>query len=109
MARARRQGSQVQADRLRVDFNLPRGMSDEEVARVEALVNGWVAADHALTTRTVPLAEARAAGACPLPRRPPPLALWRLGRCAHCLFVEPEHIGPLTEASTACAAPRSPH
>ncbi len=61
-----RQGSQVHADRLRFDFNLPRGMSEAEVGRVEALVNGWVAADHALTTRTVPLAEARAAGARPL-------------------------------------------
>jgi len=73
----------VQADRLRFDFNLPRGMSDEEMSHVEALVNGWVAADHALTTRTVPLAEARAAGAFPpIRRRPGFLAFNCRGRCA---------------------------
>ena len=51
-------------ERLRFDFNLHRGLSGAEVAEVEALVNGWVAEDVALTTREMPLAEAKAAGTC---------------------------------------------
>lgn len=56
------QGSLVTADRLRFDFNLHRGLKEAEVARVEELVNGWVTDDTALTTREMPLAEAKAAG-----------------------------------------------
>lgn len=48
--------------RLRFDFNLHRGLSQEEIARVEELVNGWVAADSKLVTKEMPLAEAKAAG-----------------------------------------------
>jgi alanyl-tRNA synthetase len=57
------QGSLVQPDRLRFDFNLPRGLEAGEVAAIEALVNGWVAADHGLQTSVMPLADAKAAGA----------------------------------------------
>ncbi len=57
------QGSLVQPDRLRFDFNLPRGMEPEEVSRVEALINGWVSEDSALQTETMPLAAARERGA----------------------------------------------
>ena len=57
------QGSLVQPDRLRFDFNLPRGMEPEEVSRVEALINGWVSEDSALQTETMPLAAAREKGA----------------------------------------------
>jgi len=57
------QGSLVQADRLRFDFNLPRGLEPGEVAAIEGLVNAWVAADHGLTTAVMPLADAKAAGA----------------------------------------------
>ncbi|CAL5229400.1 g12718 [Coccomyxa viridis] len=57
------QGSLVTQNRLRFDFNLHRGLKDEEVARVEELVNGWVAADTELVTKEMPLAEAKAAGA----------------------------------------------
>ena len=56
------QGSMVTADRLRFDFNLHRGLKEAEVARVEELVNDWVTEDTALTTREMPLAEAKAAG-----------------------------------------------
>ena len=57
------QGSLVQPDRLRFDFNLPRGMEPEEVSRVEALINGWVSEDSSLQTETMPLAAAREKGA----------------------------------------------
>ena len=49
-------------NRLRFDFNLHRGLKDDEVARVEELVNGWVAEDTELVTKEMPLAEAKAAG-----------------------------------------------
>ena len=97
----------MQADRLRFDFNLHRGMSDEEVSRVEALVNGWVAADHALTTRTVPLAEARAAGASPARAARPCLCLMP-GAPRMCSSGERERTGSLGETTAARAAPRSP-
>jgi len=57
------QGSLVDAERLRFDFNLPRGMTDEEVQQVEGLVNEWVQEAHALQVATMPIAEAKAAGA----------------------------------------------
>ena len=56
------QGSLVTQNRRRFDFKLHRGLKDEEVARVEELVNGWVAADTELITKEMPLAEAKAAG-----------------------------------------------
>ena len=52
----------VTSERLRFDFNLHRGLKDAELAKVEELVNGWVAEDTVLTTREMPLAEAKAAG-----------------------------------------------
>lgn len=36
------QGSAVDFERLRFDFNLPRGMTQTEIAAVEARVNGWI-------------------------------------------------------------------
>lgn len=57
------QGSLVTQNRLRFDFNLHRGLKDDEIAEVELLVNGWVAADTELVTKEMPLAEAKAAGA----------------------------------------------
>ena len=59
------QGSLVTQNRLRFDFNLHRGLKDDEVAKVEELVNGWVAADTELVTKEMPLAEAKAAGERP--------------------------------------------
>ena len=56
------QGSLVTQHRLRFDFNLHRGLKGDEIARVEELVNGWVAADTELVTKEMPLAEAKAAG-----------------------------------------------
>lgn len=47
----------------RFDFNLSRGMSAEEVSRVEALVNSWVGAASDVQTRVMALDDARAAGA----------------------------------------------
>ncbi|PNW79843.1 hypothetical protein CHLRE_08g368900v5 [Chlamydomonas reinhardtii] len=57
------QGSLCNFQRLRFDFNLARGMTAAEVAEVERLVNGWVAAAAPLETRVMDLAAAKAAGA----------------------------------------------
>lgn len=44
------------------DFNLARGMTAAEVAEVERLVNGWVAAAAPLETRVMDLAVRRGTG-----------------------------------------------
>jgi alanyl-tRNA synthetase len=62
------QGSLVEPDRLRFDFNLPRAMTAAEVQTVESLINGWIAEDHPSVTRVLPLQEAKAAGTSSLTR-----------------------------------------
>lgn len=52
----------VQTQRLRFDFNLPRGMTGKEVRQVEQLVNSWIQQDHSLSTHVVPLQEAKDKG-----------------------------------------------
>ena len=56
-------GSLVAPDRLRFDFSHPKALTDDEVARLEALVNRWVQSDLQVSWREVALAEAREAGA----------------------------------------------
>jgi alanyl-tRNA synthetase len=56
-------GSLVAPDRLRFDFSHPKALTDDEVARLEALVNRWVQSDLHVSWREVALAEAREAGA----------------------------------------------
>ena len=55
----------MQTQRLRFDFNLPRGMTSEEVRKVEQLVNSWIQQDHCLATHVVPLQEAKEKGKSP--------------------------------------------
>lgn len=52
----------MQTQRLRFDFNLPRGMKPDEVQQVEDLVNSWIQQDHTLSTHVVPLQEAKDKG-----------------------------------------------
>ena len=64
------QGSQVATDRLRFDFNAPNALKPAQLERVETLVNEWIQAGDALTTSTMGLEEAKAAGKpIPLPRK----------------------------------------
>ncbi|MFM7393160.1 MAG: DHHA1 domain-containing protein, partial [Cyanobium sp.] len=56
-------GSLVDFDRLRFDFHCPRALTPEELERIEALINGWIADAHALEVREMALEQARAAGA----------------------------------------------
>ncbi|GGR21507.1 alanine--tRNA ligase [Deinococcus ruber] len=59
-------GSLVAPDRLRFDFSHAAALSAEELARVELLVNRWIQADSPVNWQTMPIAQARAAGATAL-------------------------------------------
>jgi alanyl-tRNA synthetase len=56
-------GSLVAPDRLRFDFSHPKPMSGEEVTRVEDIANDMVLQNSPVTTRVMPLDDARASGA----------------------------------------------
>jgi alanyl-tRNA synthetase len=56
-------GSLVAFDRLRFDFNCPRGLTPEEVQQVEEQVNTWIAEGHQAAVATMPLEDAKAKGA----------------------------------------------
>src|SRR5277367_2413739 len=56
-------GSLVSPDRLRFDFSHPKPMSGEEIARVEDIANGMVLQNSPVTTRVMPIDDARASGA----------------------------------------------
>ena len=56
-------GSMVSFDRLRFDFNCPRGLKSEEVEQVEAQVNSWIAQAHPATIAEMPLEVAKSKGA----------------------------------------------
>ena len=56
-------GSLVDFDRLRFDFHCPRAVSSAELERIEALINGWIAAAHTLEVQEMAIEKAKAAGA----------------------------------------------
>jgi alanyl-tRNA synthetase len=60
---AAQKGSLVGPDRLRFDFSHGRALSNEEIARIEDLVNAKVLTDAPVKTEVLPIAEARAKGA----------------------------------------------
>ena len=60
---ALQQGSKVDADLLRFDFANPKGLTAEQLTAVEDEVNRLVMAGIAVTSKNLPLAEARKLGA----------------------------------------------
>ncbi len=56
-------GSLVAPDRLRFDFSHPKPMSGEEIERVEDIANDIVLQNSPVTTRVMPIDDARASGA----------------------------------------------
>jgi alanyl-tRNA synthetase len=52
-------GSNITRERLRFDFSHDRKLSPDELARVEALVNGWLARDLSVTRAVMSETEAR--------------------------------------------------
>lgn len=59
-AEVEQRGSLVAEDRLRFDFTHPRAMTQQELARVEMLVNADIAKSLRVHAAVVPLAQARA-------------------------------------------------
>jgi alanyl-tRNA synthetase len=60
------QGSLVAPDRLRFDFRHPKGLSPDEVRRIEDLVNAWVLENADVDTAVMDTAAAKASGAVAL-------------------------------------------
>jgi alanyl-tRNA synthetase len=59
----RQHGSNITTERLRFDFNLDHKMTSEEIAKVEELVNGWIAEDNPVKFTLYPTQEALDMGA----------------------------------------------
>ncbi len=59
-------GSLQDEDRTRFDISHPKGISAEEIAKVEAIVNGEITANSDVITRVMALDDARASGAMAL-------------------------------------------
>ncbi len=60
------QGSLVEAGRLRFDFTHFKGLTSEEISRVEELVNDYILADYPLSGKEMLLAQAKKTGALAL-------------------------------------------
>lgn len=56
-------GSNITEERLRIDFNFDRKLTDEEKQTVEAKVNEWIAQDLSVVKRDMPKSEAETLGA----------------------------------------------
>lgn len=56
-------GSLVAFDRLRFDFNFHRPLSEEELVKIESLVNQWIGNATHLETKVMALQDAKNAGA----------------------------------------------
>lgn len=56
-------GSNITAERLRFDFNFPRPLTQEEIAKVEALVNAEIEKDVEIVMEEMSVAKAKEEGA----------------------------------------------
>lgn len=59
----KQQGSFVAADRLRFDFTHPKAVTEDELARLEEIVNGKIKAADDIRVEEMPLKDARRSGA----------------------------------------------
>jgi len=59
----KQRGSNITSERLRIDFNFDRKMTDDEKQQVNDLVNGWIAEGLPVIKKTMPKDEAEALGA----------------------------------------------
>jgi len=62
-AHVQQKGSLVDAERTRFDFAHHAPLTDDEIARVEALVNAEILDNHPTSARTMPIADAQKLGA----------------------------------------------
>ena len=63
---ANQKGSNITAERLRFDFTWPDKMTEEQIAEVEKLVNGWIEQGIDVTKKLATVEEAKAEGAVAL-------------------------------------------
>ena len=59
-------GSQVESDRTRFDFSFDRALSEQEIEKVENLINKWINENHKGQTQELSIDEAKASGAIAL-------------------------------------------
>jgi alanyl-tRNA synthetase len=59
-------GSLVEPDRLRFDFNHPRALTPDEIAKIDRLVNEWIRTNFPVITEIQPLDQALRSGAMAL-------------------------------------------
>lgn len=57
------QGSLVAEDKFRFDFTHFKGLSKEEITRVEEVANGYISENKTVSSKEMPLSEAKKAGA----------------------------------------------
>ena len=60
------QGQQVSCDTVRFDFNNYHSLTEEEILKVEDLVNSYIEADYEVVTHVLPIEEAKKMGAMAL-------------------------------------------
>ncbi|KGF89385.1 MULTISPECIES: alanine--tRNA ligase [Prochlorococcus] len=56
-------GSLVAFNKLRFDFNASKPVSEDQIRKVESLVNSWIIQNHSLVIQTMPKSEALEKGA----------------------------------------------
>lgn len=59
----KQKGSNITPERLRFDFNFPRKLTDEEIAKVERLVNSQISKGLKVSSEEMPLKQALKSGA----------------------------------------------
>ncbi len=60
------QGSQVCSEYCRFDFNTYQTLSDEEILKIEDMVNAYIKESHSVVTKVMPIEEAKKLGAMAL-------------------------------------------
>lgn len=59
-------GSQVEENRMRFDFTFSRAMKENEIAKVESIVNNWISQGLEVTTQEMDIEKAKLTGAVAL-------------------------------------------
>ncbi len=59
-------GSQVEPDRTRFDFSFDRGVNEQEIQKIENLINSWISANYEGQTQQMSVEEAKSSGATAL-------------------------------------------
>lgn len=92
-------GSNINAERLRFDFACDHKLSDEEIKRVEDLVNSWIKADFTVTREEMKKEDAVKAGAEHqfIERYPAVVSVYTIGNVSKEICTGPhvEHTGVL--------------